>query len=300
MIIVNEREIVISRYPNGEMNLMNLKYQIERSGDDMYSITWKYEGDFEIVLLKFIREFIRDNYGFSSCTSLNILYMPYSRMDRSQNGSVFTLEYAVRMIADAGFGEIIINEPHSEVTEKLFRSWSYSNIVIRNVSLELLQKAIYENQSELPYIVFYPDKGAMQRYGIETEHFLYGEKVRNFNTGEIESYKVKGNKDNIKVPFDVFIVDDLCSYGGTFIEASRKLRELGARKITLVVAHCENSVFKGKLFNHIDRLYTTNSILSANSCQKKISITDVIGSVDRESIVEKVQKLIGKGVSANE
>ena len=60
---------------------------------------------------------------------------------------------------------------------------------------------------------------------------------------------------------NVLIVDDLCSRGGTFIEASKKLKAQGAEKISLLVAHCENNVFTGELFAHIDILYTAESNL---------------------------------------
>ena len=66
---------------------------------------------------------------------------------------------------------------------------------------------------------------------------------------------------NNKEPFNVIIIDDLSSYGGTFVQASKKLKEIGANKVYLVVAHAEESVYKGELFDHIDKLYTTNSIL---------------------------------------
>ena len=64
---------------------------------------------------------------------------------------------------------------------------------------------------------------------------------------------------------NVFIVDDICSYGGTFHAAAKALKAAGANRIVLVVSHCEDSILKGKLFDPsetklIDTVFTTDSI----------------------------------------
>ena len=63
---------------------------------------------------------------------------------------------------------------------------------------------------------------------------------------------------------DILIVDDICSYGGTFLHSAKKLKEFGANKIYLYVSHCENSILKGQLMSSglIERVFTTNSIFT--------------------------------------
>ena len=82
--------------------------------------------------------------------------------------------------------------------------------------------------------------------------------------------------------YDVIIVDDICSYGGTFYYTLKELRKHEhIRRISLYVSHCEKSVFEGKLYNEtdIDMIYTTNSILSkpavnALDVKRKICLLD--------------------------
>jgi phosphoribosylpyrophosphate synthetase len=64
--------------------------------------------------------------------------------------------------------------------------------------------------------------------------------------------------------FKVFILDDLCSYGNTFIMGFKELKKLGAGYIVLVVAHAEFSIYNGELLKCglIDEVITTNSILN--------------------------------------
>ena len=62
--------------------------------------------------------------------------------------------------------------------------------------------------------------------------------------------------------FNALIIDDISSYGGTFLHSARKLKELGASKVYLYITHCENTILKGELINSglLERIYTTGSI----------------------------------------
>lgn len=92
---------------------------------------------------------------------------------------------------------------------------------------------------------------------------LVGFKHRNFETGKIESLEIVGQVDKITPrPAKAIIVDDLSSYGGTFVATADALREQGISEVYLLVAHAENSIFKGKLFEHVDKVFTTDSILT--------------------------------------
>ena len=258
-------EVIIETYPNGETRL-NLTDLIP-NGLTIYSINWKYESDSDFTTLAFIADYIRtksNNYN-KILTELNILYMPYSRMDRSENNSVFTLKTACKLINNMEFDSVIVNEAHSSITSELLNNCRDLNI--SEILFGLAEKDIALSNDNIPLICFYPDKGAKERYSsvIKKGTYLYGKKVRDFDTGRIIDYDIV-DKDifdvmNNKEPFNVIIIDDLSSYGGTFVQASKKLKEIGANKVYLVVAHAEESVYKGELFDHIDKLYTTNSIL---------------------------------------
>ena len=79
------------------------------------------------------------------------------------------------------------------------------------------------------------------------------------------------NKDSTCI-----IIDDLCSKGGTFEYAARILKSLGAKKVYLVVTHCEENIFNGKLLDNnspIDKIFTSKSILSTE--HEKIEFIDI-------------------------
>ena len=72
-----------------------------------------------------------------------------------------------------------------------------------------------------------------------------------------------GDTDLLKNHENILIVDDICSYGGTFYHSARAIRKLAPdAHIRLYITHCENSILKGNIFSSglIEHVYTTNSL----------------------------------------
>ena len=110
--------------------------------------------------------------------------------------------------------------------------------------------------------MFYPDEGAGKRYsGMIPLPYCFGIKNRDWSTGEIRGLSVAGETELI-AGSDVLIVDDICSYGGTFVHSAEALDALGAGEIYLFVSHCEENALRGKLCEcgKIRQIYTTDSI----------------------------------------
>ena len=74
------------------------------------------------------------------------------------------------------------------------------------------------------------------------------------------------------------IIDDLCSYGGTFMLTAKALKEKGAGEVHLVVAHAEDSIFAGKVLvdDVIDSVHTTDTILTG-AAGSKLHVKRIIG-----------------------
>lgn len=266
MITINGEPLNDKKFPNGELHL-DLKYLLETKPGAI-DIVWKYESDADFFTLKAIKDYLWEHLHETYIT-LHCLYLPYSRMDRSENYSVFTLASAADWINDLEFDYIYIGEPHSPVSLDFITQAEEIHVTesLHNEYKELLQ-------TDAPMIAFYPDAGAKQRYAVDTDINLFGNKTRNFDTGQIESYEVEGKELLPEGDFDVVILDDLSSFGGTFVRAAEELRKIGARKVFLIVAHAENNIFKGELFDHIDKIITTNSILNEDSEESLLAIQD--------------------------
>ena len=267
MIYLNNEKVNIKKFPNGESLISSESLKIEYS--DKNIIKLKFENDEDIIHLLFLKEHL-DELRVKS--SLEIAYMPYSRMDRTEGMTVFTLKYLCKLINSLEFEEVSIYEPHSDVCVALL-----NRVKIIDMSKILTEKLIQniESNCEDLYLV-YPDAGAAKRYGkqIKYEKILTASKERDFKTGYIKKLDINGTTKG--KGFKAIIVDDLCSKGGTFILTASKLRKMGATEIYLVVTHCEDTIFSGDILKTdlIKKVYTTNSILSRE--HDKIEITKII------------------------
>lgn len=226
-------------------------------------IFWTYEDDEELVEVMFMAKHLK-SLGVKPI--LVMPYIPNARMDRvhSKENEVFTLKYFCEFINSLEFEQVLVFDAHSDVSMALLD---------RVTAMDLkgvLAKAVDKSN---PDVIYFPDAGAMKRYGGVIKEICgdrklnvaYGNKVRDWDTGEIKGLEVMGNIPN---GAKVLMIDDICSYGGTMYYSAKKLKELGAGDIEMYVSHCENSIAdpeKGKVFKEeglIDKVYTTDSILT--------------------------------------
>ncbi|HCW03825.1 MAG TPA: ribose-phosphate pyrophosphokinase [Clostridium sp.] len=265
MIYFNNERIEVNKFPNGEVLINSESLKLK---NHINEIRLHFEGDEDLTHLIFLKGHLDE---MKVKCDLVLPYMPYSRMDRTEGVTVFTLKHLCKLINKLNFESVTIYEPHSEVSTALL-----DRVKVVNMSKKLTEDLLQDLSSgqEDIYLV-YPDAGAAKRYGkeINYDRILTASKERDFKTGYIKKLDINGeikSKD-----FKAVIVDDLCSRGGTFVLTASKLKEMGAKEIYLVVTHCENTVFEGDLLTGdlITGIYTTNSILSKG--HEKIKVYEI-------------------------
>ena len=248
MFKINDIPVPIERFPDETLRL-----NITADSDEV-TIEWLYEKDEEMILY-FIARHLREQYAVSKLT-LYMPYIPHARMDRVKHKQeVFTLKYFCEFINSLCFDKVIVRDAHSHVSLALLNN-VFSEPIDGNIK-ELIAHLLDPQKD----IVFYPDEGSCKRYS-ELISFpcAFGVKKRDWNTGKIMGLDVQG--DLPTPPFNVLIIDDISSYGGTFLHSAGKLKELGADKVYLYITHCENSILAGELINSglLEKIYTTKSI----------------------------------------
>lgn len=225
------------------------------SFEDGHRIDWFYEDDSELFTLICMKGWCDDNEPHVP-VDLFIPYCPHARMDRvKKDNDVFTLKYFCKVINNLNFRKVVIIDPHSSVVSALL-----DRVTIVNPVLNIF-RVIDETQ---PEVLFFPDEGAAKRYvDVFNMPYTVGMKQRNWETGKIESL-VLMNPEMVAGK-RVLIVDDICSYGGTFARAGEALREAGAASVNLYVTHCEPNIIKGRIYTEhpspIDHIYTTDTLL---------------------------------------
>lgn len=240
MIYVSCANLSLTKFPVGETKIVFDDFAEDR---DIYSIKWYYESDSEIFTVIALKDYI-DSLKPNAKVNLCVPYLPYARMDRTDK-EAFTLKTFAKLINQCGFAKVKVQDIHS------------------NVSLALIDRVENKNwtvASTLAYkitssdVVVYPDATAEKRYSKEINK-PFGSiiciKDRDFDTGKIKSIipvtDLDPNKDWSNTKF--IMVDDLCSYGGTFDLAINEIRKTfkTAQHFELIVGHLEKSYLSGKL-----------------------------------------------------
>lgn len=251
MLKINGEQFKTQYFPDGTLRL-RLDVDGERA-----DIEWIFENNEELITLYFLINHIR---RVSKVKTVN-LYMPYipnARMDRvKKSDEVFTLKYFTEFINSLKFDSVYVRDAHSNVSLALL-----DNVVCENIipKIEKLTDKLLISDND---IIFFPDEGSCKRYSESIDKkCAFGIKKRDWRTGKIQGFDVNGEIP--KESFNVLIIDDICSYGGTFYHSAKKLKELGANKIWLYVTHCENSILDGELIKSklIQKIYTTKSIFT--------------------------------------
>lgn len=275
MIFIGEHIIETKHFPDGtpliKLDPVDIQGDFASNGG-MTIINWFYESMDELFTLQCLVGHLRDN-----CFETICLYMPYlpnARQDRVKNEEdVFTLKYFCQIINSLNFKWVHILDAHSSVGPALIdRVINESpRTILLNVftKLNIVEKIDMDN-----FVVFYPDQGAMKRYNdLLDASCAFGIKNRSWEEGKIDSLEVI-TSESLEGK-DILIIDDICSFGGTFYRSAKKLKELGANKIYLYITHCEDNILKGELFKSdlIEKVYTTNSIL--NEFHEKIEVIEL-------------------------
>lgn len=266
MITINGTEFIQKEYPVGEQ-ILEFSNEILKaiSISNGIVIDWHYKDDKDFMTLWFIVHKLKDlaktqRYYYKPLAELKIPYLPYARMDRiKEEKQFFSLKYVADFINSLGFEKVIINDAHSDVSLSLINNVKNNDMITRILTEEFMKDHNVSN-----CVVCFPDKTAVKRYGHLSNYFhgaISIEKVRDFNTGKLLSFDLKVLSDNSD--FDnkeVVIIDDICSYGGTFIGAIEEMKKYWKLDgFHLIVSHLEKSFYDGKLKECPDLLSVTTS-----------------------------------------
>ena len=260
MIRVEGKEIEFEQFPNNETRL-DTEWLNKLPIKDSVNIEFKWTKDSDLIKLYLLLRHL--TYWNILRRNIYFHYMPYSRMDRDQNGNCFSLLHIAHLLNSCltSCDTVYIIEPHSDITLNLVANSKRVNVITP------LMNRILELHPDINCIC-YPDKGARDRFKDDSINLpiIYCDKVRDFATGEIKGLQLMGHID--LEGKNVLILDDLCSRGGTFYYTSTQLKENGVDNIYLGVCHMEYTVKYGNILmgnnsiTPIKHIYCTDSMLT--------------------------------------
>lgn len=277
MIYLNGKKVEFIELPNKERRLdlqeEMLNHHPELILNDVY---WKYENDASIFELLLLDNAIK---SYDELYNLHIGYMPYSRMDRvEKQGTAFSLKIMTDMLKHnlRAINCVFILEPHSGVTLSLLNKygdenqWAYEFVTKfdngqRKYELDKAVIKYTKLNIENAWFVF-PDKNAAKRYNAHNyPNVIICEKVRDFATGKIQEIKAHIKKQTFTPEKNapIIIIDDICSYGGTFVGAIKSIENdlnIISENNWLIITHAEEAMMLADVPNTFNKVFSTDSI----------------------------------------
>ena len=225
MVLFNGEPIVTSIFPNKEK-----QYKTIGTLGTKPTFTLIFEGNEDITDLLIYKKYIDDTFPFAKDGIILIAsFCPYGQADRQFGEHIFTFKYFAKLINDANFKTIYITDPHSNVMcaalDRCVVCRPEADNIRHPEGIDYDFFFYVDNGGEKKYREIYPDKP-----------YRFGNKKRNLDTGEIISYEVIADPDEIKGK-NILIVDDLVIGGRTFKEAAKALKNMGAARVDLYITH---------------------------------------------------------------
>lgn len=210
-------------------------------------------------------------------------YLPYSRADRRfTEGDCFGKDVFLNILdAGGGYDYLVTFDMHS----------GQGNDELINIHPQdlILRSLVSLNTSKIN--ILYPDEGACDRYKMPFEISSHRGKIelkewfatkeRDEKTGKLSGFFVPpgiANRDPI------FIIDDICDGGGTFLGISEKLNEL--KTIGPKYLYVSHGIFSKGTKNllmrgNFEKIFTTDSFYQ-NRYSEKIVTYDVLLEMNKK------------------
>jgi ribose-phosphate pyrophosphokinase len=250
----------ISKFPDGQqtLNITDSRYIPIDAGVIIKSRLNSFK-DLELIICA--------NQALKNAGAISVsLYVPYflgSRSDRKfQKGGVNYLKQVICPIINLqNFKQVITLDPHSDVLEACLNNYEKKD------NIELVEFALKQIDSKDEYqfrtALISPDAGALKKIFDVAQYFgitnvTTASKVRDMITGNIVRTELPTmDLDGIE---QFIIIDDICDGGRTFIELAKVIKQQTDKPIYLIVTHGIFSAGYTQLEEHIDGIFTTDSV----------------------------------------
>ncbi len=225
-ILNTELELKQWSFPAGERGC-SVSGEID-SKDEIY-LQCNFTGSDDIIDLLLVKDALSNAYKNS--ISLKIPYFPYARQDRRVNsGESHSLKVVAGIINSCEFSSVEVLDAHSDVLEAVLEN-------VKIISQESLALSMLD-MSEIDLLLA-PDAGAAKKiYKLAKligKPVIIANKERDLTTGKVIR-SVISEHDRFQLQGkNVWIVDDICDGGASFIELAKVLH--GHNSLNLYVTH---------------------------------------------------------------
>lgn len=261
-------KIQIETFPDGEIGVQILENV--RGRDVFVMQTIARRPNFYLMELLIIVDALK-RASAKSVTAV-IPYFGYARQDRKDKGRVpITAKLVANLLETAGVDRVLTMDLHAEQIQGFF-DIPVDNLYARPVFVEHMKKLGFKDP-----IVVTPDIGSIKLAKAFARDLGTGLAIVDKRRVHVDVVEVNALIGDVKDK-EVFLVDDICSTGGTLKTASLLCKEKGAKRIVAVITH---GLLLGKAFEEsaIEKMLLSNTIPlvegQKDDCLQVVSVADL-------------------------
>lgn len=242
-------------FPGGEVGIdINNLSEADTSKVKKVMVTAQLQNSDDVMALLLTVDALKRAHPWVEKIALFMPYVPYARQDRVCNqGEALSIAVFADLINACGFSAIRCLDPHSSVTGAVIKNLQ----VVDQFDIFGKVKPSFRET----YIVA-PDAGAIKKCEdfakrVGAAGVVTCSKTRELSTGEITGMSC----DQDVTGLNLFVLDDICDGGRTFIELAKMF---GSKPLTIELAVTHGIFSKGVevVLTEFDQVYTTNSFRS--------------------------------------
>lgn len=260
-LTVSDCTVRVDEFPDGSFRfnldgLNQIKY--DRRGGLAFTITLKSTLPEAIMAVYQVISAI-DGYYCAATINLVIETLPDQRADRiEKDGMSIPAQATAAMIAGMSVNMVTVYDPHSHVLVDCLKDFDVPVLVVK--PLECFNRAVVANNRDfrMDHVVAV-DAGAVERAEEVAQFYeagvIYADKTR--VEGRIVGHEIIDQVGYVNKSDTIWVIDDLCDGGATFISIAKALREeFEFGELKLYVTHGLFSRGKEELFKHFTEIHS--------------------------------------------
>jgi len=247
-------EVRIKRFRDNEIK-PKIRDNIRRKNCFYIHDSSKQPADWLMELI-FVNEAMKNS---SANEIIDVLpYIKFGRQDRKDESRVSVNAKALAEVIEMDSNRVLTIDAHSSLLPSFYRI-PFDNLY----SSKLLHEYLQKNHPDLldNVAIMSPDAGGASRARafaskLGVEDIIIGYKFRK-TAGEVSEFKIVGEAEGK----NILIIDDIIDSGNTLIEATKKLKQAGAKR---VCTYCTHGLFSGnareRIRDELDLVIVSNSV----------------------------------------